>query len=138
MKAAVCRAFAQDLSIEAIDLGDPQAGEVSVKILACAICHSDITYIDGGWGGDLPSIYGHEAVGVVDRVGAGVTDFVSGDRVVVTLIRSCKTCWQCANKNEVLCETHFDLDSRENIHDLKGEHLFQGLRTGAFAENCVV
>jgi len=96
MKAAVCRAFGAPLTIEDLSLASPKSGEVSVAIKACAICHSDLTYIDGGWGGELPAVFGHEASGIVREVGDGVTDFAAGDRVVVTLIRSCGTCHSCA------------------------------------------
>lgn len=89
MKAAVCREFGAPLTIEEVRLDPPQAGELTVKIAACAICHSDITYMQGGWGGALPAVYGHEAAGVVEAVGPDVTDLRPGDHVVVTLIRAC-------------------------------------------------
>ena len=73
MKAAVCREFGKPLSIEEIDLLPAGPGEVTVDIKACAICHSDIFFIEGAWGGTLPAVYGHEAAGVVRSVGAGVT-----------------------------------------------------------------
>ena len=104
MKAAICRTFQEPLTIEDIDLGAPLAGEVRVKIKACAICHSDLFYMDGAWGGDLPAVYGHEAAGIVEAVGAGVTRVRVGDPVCVTLIRSCGSCFHCAQGHEVLCE----------------------------------
>ena len=57
MKAAVCREFGKPLVIEEVNLADEGPGEVRVKIAAVAICHSDITYADGGWGGTLPAIF---------------------------------------------------------------------------------
>ena len=60
-----------------------------MKSLATAICHSDISYADGAWGGTLPAIFGHESVGVVEELGTGVSSVKVGDQVVVTLIRSC-------------------------------------------------
>ena len=89
MKAAVCRAFQQPLTIEHLDLAAPRAGEVRVRIAACAICHSDLLAMDGAWGGDLPAVFGHEAAGVVEEVGAGVAPVRPGDHVVATLLRSC-------------------------------------------------
>jgi len=74
IKAAVCREFGAPLSIEEVSLAEPLAGEVRVTIKACAICHSDITYADGGWGGELPMVLGHEAAGIVESVGSGVRD----------------------------------------------------------------
>src|ERR1700734_4254646 len=91
-KAAVCRVFGAPLTVETIELADPGPGEVLIRTAACAICHSDIFYIDGAWGGELPAVYGHEAAGVVEAVGAGVTRLEPGDHVVATLIRNCGFC----------------------------------------------
>lgn len=96
IKAAVCRQFGAPLTIETVTLAAPEMGEVEVTLKACAICHSDISYIDGGWGGTLPAVYGHEAAGHVSAVGAGVRGVAVGDPVVVTLIRACGTCPSCA------------------------------------------
>ncbi len=139
MKAAGCRAFGSPLVIEQVDLAPPRAGEIRVKLAACAICHSDITYAAGGWGGTLPAVYGHEASGVVEEVGAGVSHVRVGDHVVVTLIRSCGHCIECARGSQVLCETVFPLDERSPLTaHVSGETLVHGLRTGAFAEQVVV
>ena len=73
IKAAVCHAFGQPLDIEEVELRAPVAGEVEVKLAACAICHSDITFASGAWGGSLPAVYGHEAAGHVTAVGDGVS-----------------------------------------------------------------
>lgn len=138
IKAAVCREFAQPLSIEVVELASPGPGEMRVKIAACAICHSDIHYADGAWGGELPTVFGHEAAGVVEEIGRGVDGFAVGDHVVVTLIRSCGECYYCADGDEVLCEGEFSLDGRGPISTPEGERVVQGLRTGAFAEQVIV
>lgn len=138
MKAAVCRAFDAPLVIEELDLAPPQSGEIRVRLAACAICHSDIHYIDGAWGGTLPAVFGHEAAGVIDAVGTGVTHLRSGDHVVVTLIRSCGHCPSCAQGAPVFCETTFPLDRATPLHGAGGEPIEQGLRTGAFAEYVIV
>jgi len=138
IKAAVCREFAKPLSVEDVGLAPPRAGEMRVKIAACAICHSDIHYADGAWGGDLPSVFGHEASGVVEEVGNGVERFRPGDHVVVTLIRSCGSCYYCGDGDEVLCEGEFSLDGAGPITGADGTSIVQGLRTGAFAEQVVV
>ena len=138
MKAAVCTAFGQPLAIQEVALAPPETGEVRVKLAACAICHSDILYMDGAWGGTLPAIYGHEAAGVVAEVGPAVMDIAPGDHVVVTLIRSCGGCHFCAQGEPVLCETSFPLDGQGRLRGADGTALFQGLRTGAFAEEVVV
>ena len=56
MKAAVCRTFGQPLVIEDIEIAPVRPGEIKVKIAACAICHSDIHFMEGAWGGDLPAV----------------------------------------------------------------------------------
>jgi Zn-dependent alcohol dehydrogenase len=138
MKAAVCREHGKPLVIEALEIDAPQAGEVKVKIAACAICHSDIIFMDGGWGGEVPAVYGHEAAGVVDKIGPGVISVKPGDHVVVTLIRSCGHCFFCAQGDQHICETRFPLDANSPLHGEDGEKITHGLRTGAFAEYAVV
>jgi Zn-dependent alcohol dehydrogenase len=138
MRAAVCRAFGQPLTIEEITCDPPGPGEIEVKLAACAICHSDILYAEGAWGGELPAVYGHEAAGTVTRVGAGVLDLACGDHVVVTLIRSCGHCHSCATGTPVTCETALPLDLKTPLRDRSGKPLVQGLRTAAFAESVVV
>ena len=80
IRAAVCREFGQPLTIETLTLAAPGPAEVQVRIEACAICHSDISYADGGWGGHLPAVYGHEGVGRVTAVGAFDVAAQLGDR----------------------------------------------------------
>lgn len=138
MKAAVCREFGKPLVVEEVKLAPPGAGEIRVRLAACAICHSDIFYADGAWGGDLPAVYGHEAAGVVEEAGSGVTGLKPGDHVVVTLIRSCGYCHYCAQGLPVACETSFPLDEKSPLTTVDGTPIRHGLRTGAFAEYAVV
>ena len=138
MKAAVCRAFGEPLVIEDLALAAPNQGEVQVRIKACAICHSDIFYAEGAWGGRLPAVYGHEAAGVVEAVGPGVRSVKPGDHVVVTLIRSCGQCHGCSHGSPTNCEATFPLDEASPLSNGKGEAITHGLRTGGFAEQVVV
>jgi len=138
MKAAVCREFGKPLVIEDLELASPNPGEVRVKISACAICHSDIIYMDGGWGGNPPLVLGHEAAGVVEQVGEGVETVSIGDTVLVTLIRSCGACPCCDKGKFSLCESSFPLDETSPLTDSGGAMIGQGLRTAAFAEQVVV
>ena len=138
MKAAVCRAFKAPLAIEEVELAEPRTGEVEVRIAACAICHSDILFMNGAWGGELPAVAGHEAAGIVERIGEGVTRVAPGDHVVVTLLRSCGHCPACAGGERQLCETRLPLDLRSPLRARDGSPIRQGLRTAAFAEAVVI
>ena len=137
IKAAVAHAFGQPLSIEEVELARPNSGEVEVTLEACAICHSDITYLDGGWGGSLPAVYGHEAAGRISALGDGVTGLKPGDAVVVTLIRSCGTCPSCCTGRPTGCETAYDGD-KGPLSMPDGSKLHQAMASGAFAERVVV
>lgn len=139
MKAAVCREFGQPLSIEQVSLAQPNHGEVQVSIKACAICHSDINYAEGAWGGVLPAVYGHEAAGIVETVGTGVNHVQPGDHVVVTLVRSCGTCGCCEQGFYGSCESSFPLDQKTPLRaENDNSDIVHGLRTSAFAEKVVV
>ena len=138
MRAAVCREFGKPLVIEELELDAPHSGEVRVRLAACAICHSDISFMEGAWGGPLPAVYGHEAAGVVGEVGPDVIGVKTGDRVVVTLIRACGRCYFCAQGEPVFCEATFRLDTEGPLRDANGRAIMQGLRTGAFAEYVTV
>jgi S-(hydroxymethyl)glutathione dehydrogenase/alcohol dehydrogenase len=137
IKAAVCHAFGAPLSIEDVALRAPQAGEVEVTLDAVAICHSDITFAEGGWGGSLPAVYGHEAAGRVRGIGPGVTGLAEGDPVVVTLIRACGQCAPCAGGRPTGCETPYDGDHGP-LSMPDGSKLHQAMACGAFAEAVVV
>ena len=138
MKAAVCHEFGKPLVVEEIELDPPEAGEVKVRLAACAICRSDIHYMNGAWGGSLPVILGHEAAGIVEAAGPGVSLAKPGDHVVVSLIRSCGRCFFCCQGTPTLCEADFALDREPRMHRPDGAAIRQGLRTGAFAEYVVV
>ncbi|PYG33250.1 zinc-binding dehydrogenase [Pelagimonas varians] len=135
IKAAVCTEFGAPLQIEELHLRAPQDGEVEVTLEAVAICHSDISFADGGWGGDLPAVYGHEAAGRVTGLGAGVKNLKHGDRVVVTLIRACGTCANCATGKPTICETP---SAGSPITRADGTEVVQAMNCGAFAEKVVV
>ncbi len=138
MKAAICYEFGKPLVVEEITLDPPQRGEVKVKLAACAICHSDIHYAEGVWGGTLPVVFGHEASGIVEEVGDQVTMVQPGDHVVVSLLRSCGHCFFCDQGELHLCEGNFPIDEQGRLHTKDGQALGHGLRTGAFAEYVVV
>jgi Zn-dependent alcohol dehydrogenase len=140
IEAAVCRAFGEPLALEQLELRGPGPGEVGVRVAACAICHSDVAYMRGAWGGALPAVYGHEAAGIVEEVGAGVDDVQPGEHVVVTLIRSCGRCRQCLRGLPSFCERMAELPLSRNppLTTPEGEPVFHALRTSAFAERVTV
>ncbi len=123
--------------VEDVDLGEPQAGEVGVRVHACGICHSDLTFMEGLWDGDLPAVYGHEVAGVVTSVGAGVAGVAAGDHVVVALVRTCGECFFCRRGRPTQCEGKFAIDQRDVLSG-GGRRIVQGLRVGGFAESATV
>jgi S-(hydroxymethyl)glutathione dehydrogenase/alcohol dehydrogenase len=135
MRAAVCREFGRPLTLEDLELAPPGPGEVRVRVDACGICHSDVAYAEGAWGGPLPAVYGHEAAGVVLETGPDVDGLEPGRAVVVGLVRSCGRCELCARGLPALCEASFALDDRS---PLGAGEIAQGMRVGAFAEEVVV
>lgn len=137
IKAAVCHAFGTPLSVEDVALRAPDAGEVGVTLRAVAICHSDIAYADGAWGGSLPAVYGHEAAGHITAVGPGVRGLALGDAVVVTLIRACGSCPSCAGGTPTICQTPYNGDHGP-LKTMDGGKLHQAMACGAFAEQVVV
>lgn len=136
VRAAVCRRHDEPMSIETLLLAPPGPGQVRVRLEATAICHSDIALARGDWGGDLPAVFGHEAIGrVVDTTGPGPA---LGARVLVTLIRSCGTCRACRRGHEVACRTPASAPRRSPLSTPDGEVVAQGLGTAAFADEVVV
>ena len=137
MLAAVCREFGKPLEIEDLSLDAVVGTDVRVRVEACAICHSDIHYAEGAWGGDLPAVYGHEAAGTVVDVGGDVDDVRVGERVAMSLIRSCGKCRQCARGLEVFCEAELGPRS-DRLRTADGERVQAALRCGAFAMEATV
>jgi S-(hydroxymethyl)glutathione dehydrogenase / alcohol dehydrogenase len=136
-RAAVCHAFSDPLAVEDVTLDPPGPDEVRVRVTACAVCHSDVAYAAGAWGGDLPAVFGHEACGTVVEAGEG-TPLEEGERVVVSLVRSCGACARCREGAPALCSARFRLDETSPIRLADGRRAAQGMRCGAFAEEAVV
>ncbi|SHO67155.1 alcohol dehydrogenase, propanol-preferring [Pseudoxanthobacter soli DSM 19599] len=107
MKAAVVRAFGQPLAIEEVAVPEPGAGQIQVRIHASGVCHTDLHAAEGDWPvkPNPPFIPGHEGVGYVSAVGAGVKHVKEGDRVGVPwLYTACGHCTHCLGGWETLCE----------------------------------
>ena len=135
IRAALCREHGQPLTVETVHLAGPRAGEVTVEIDAVAICHSDIAYAQGAWGGQLPAVYGHEAVGRVSAVGTGAP-LAEGDVVLVTLIRACGLCAPCRSGAPTRCTAESDPAHPLALPD--GGAVAQAMHCGAFAEAVTV
>ena len=137
-QAAVARAFAAPLSLETITLPPPPANCVRVRLTALSICGSDLTFLSGAWGGALPALYGHEAAGVVEAVGTGVSRVALGMRVMAGLLRWCGSCASCDDARLPDCETTLPPDAMATLHDPQGQAVWQAMSIGAFAEAIVV
>ncbi|OGN88467.1 MAG: zinc-binding dehydrogenase [Chloroflexi bacterium RBG_13_46_14] len=138
MKAAVCYEYGKPLVVEELDMESPHKNEVKVKIAATAVCHSDLHFMSGDLPGALPFVPGHESAGYVDEVGEGVTNVKPGDRVVVSLLRSCGECMYCKTGRPSMCQATWPLDSESRLKNKKGVAVNHGLRVGSFAEYCMV
>lgn len=120
-----------------VEIDDPQAGEVRVRISHCGVCHSDLTVFKGPSSYPLPAILGHEATGTIEAVGPGV-DRKIGERVVLSMRSPCGHCYQCTRGMPVLCERASPTSSREPRVVWRGTPVFRGFRLGAFADLVLV
>ena len=104
IKAAVLEEFGAPLAVRDIDLAEPKAGEVLVRLVACGVCHTDLYTASGADpSGYAPTVLGHEGAGVVERVGGGVTSVVPGDHVVTLFSPQCGECIHCKSTRTNLC-----------------------------------
>src|SRR5829696_6617149 len=104
MGAPTPYAESKPLSIAEVDLDPPGPGEVLVKIAAAGLCHSDLSVIDGNRPRPMPMVLGHEAAGVVEKLGSDVDDLSEGDHVVLVFVPSWGHCVACAEGRPALCE----------------------------------
>jgi S-(hydroxymethyl)glutathione dehydrogenase/alcohol dehydrogenase len=102
-KAAICRELNKPVVVEEISVDAPKRGEVTVKIAACGVCHSDLSATNGTIALPPPLVLGHEAAGEVIEVGEGVTGLALGDHVVSSFIYMCGKCRFCSAGRPVLC-----------------------------------
>jgi alcohol dehydrogenase len=107
MGAPAPYAGSRPLEILEVDLAPPGRDEVLLRVRAAGLCHSDLSVIDGNRPRPLPMVLGHEGAGVVEEIGAGVTDLSVGDHVVTTFVPSCGHCNPCQDQRPALCEPGF-------------------------------
>jgi S-(hydroxymethyl)glutathione dehydrogenase/alcohol dehydrogenase len=103
-RAAVLEEFGQPLAVQDVDLAEPKAGEVRVKVSACGVCHTDLYTASGADPtGYAPCVLGHEGAGVVDAVGDGVALVRTGDHVVTLFAPECGQCVHCLSLRTNRC-----------------------------------
>jgi NDMA-dependent alcohol dehydrogenase len=102
-KAAICRELNKPVVVEQISVDGPKRGEVTVKIAACGVCHSDLSATNGTIALPPPLVLGHEGAGEIVEVGEGVGEFAVGDHVVTSFIYMCGKCRFCSGGRPVLC-----------------------------------
>src|ERR671919_220454 len=96
IRAAVLEEFGAPLEVQQVDLEEPRAGEVLLRLEACGVCHTDLYTASGADpSGYSPTVLGHEGAGVVERVGEGVESLVAGDHVVALFSPQCRECVHC-------------------------------------------
>lgn len=137
MKAAVLYAPNQPLAIEEVEIDEPAPNEVVVKTSAAGVCHSDLHFMEGKYPYPLPTVLGHEAAGVVEKVGSTVTKVKPGDRVVVAFVTSCGACDPCVTGKPYLCRNSNAL-GRVGRLKLNGQPIMQFSNMSAFAEKQLV
>lgn len=137
-------AQSKPIVIETIELAPPGPGEVLVRIRAAGLCHSDLSVINGDRPRPMPMALGHEAAGVIEALGEGVSDLVPGDHVVMVFMPSCGHCLPCAEGRPALCEPGAKANAAGTL--ISGSvrlsnpagHVHHHLGVSAFAEYAVV
>ncbi|QKV98115.1 S-(hydroxymethyl)mycothiol dehydrogenase [Streptomyces sp. NA02950] len=137
VRAVIARAKGSPVQTETIVVPDPGPGEAVVRVQACGVCHTDLHYREGGISDDFPFLLGHEAAGVVESVGEGVTEVAPGDFVILNWRAVCGQCRACLRGRPWYCfNTH---NARQKMTlAATGQELSPALGIGAFAEKTLV
>ncbi len=136
VQAVIVRAKDAPVEVVTITIPDPGPGEAVVRVQACGVCHTDLHYQQGGIGDDYPYLLGHEAAGVVEAVGAGVTEVAPGDYVILNWRAVCGDCRACRRGTPWYCFNTHNAAQRMTLED--GTELTPALGIGAFAEKTLV
>src|SRR5262245_21540119 len=136
VQGVVARAKGEPVSIETIVIPDPGPGEAVVAIQACGVCHTDLHYREGGINDDFPFLLGHEAAGVVESVGEGVTNVKPGDYVILNRRAVCGNCRSCLKGKPWICFSTYNATQKMTLTD--GTVLSPALGIGAFVEKTLV
>ena len=135
VRGVVAKAKGEPVSIESIEVPDPGPGEVLIDVQACGVCHTDLHYREGAINDDFPFLLGHEAAGLVEEVGEGVTNVVPGDFVILNWRAVCGDCRSCRRGRPWYC---FATHNATRKMTLDGQALSPALGIGAFAEKTLV
>ncbi|KAL4565815.1 hypothetical protein LXL04_029921 [Taraxacum kok-saghyz] len=145
-KAAVAWEAGKPLVMEEVEVAPPQKMEVRIKILFTSLCHTDVYFWEAeGQNPVFPRIFGHEAGGVVESVGEGVTDLQPGDHVLPVFTGECKECAHCKSEESNMCDLlRINTDRGVMIHDqtsrfsINGKPIFHFVGTSTFSEYTVL
>jgi S-(hydroxymethyl)mycothiol dehydrogenase len=136
VRGVISRKKGEPVEVVDVVIPDPGPGEVVVDITACGVCHTDLTYRDGGINDEYPFLLGHEAAGTVEAVGDGVTAVEPGDFVVLNWRAVCGQCRACKRGRPHLCFDTFNAEQKMTLTD--GTELTPALGIGAFADKTLV
>ncbi len=109
MKAAVLYEAGKPLVIENVELDDPKANEIMIKLEAVGVCHTDLSFMKGDMPCPMPVVVGHEGCGIVEKVGPGVTSVQPGDKVITMVSFSCGKCKFCAQGMPTRCVENINI-----------------------------
>ena len=140
VKAVVARATGAPVEVTTINVPDPGPGEAVVQVQTCGVCHTDLHYREGGINDEFPFLLGHEAAGVVESVGEGVTSVAPGDFVVLNWRAVCGDCRACNRGEPQYCFNTHNATQKMTLAegDDAGTELSPALGIGAFAEKTLV
>jgi S-(hydroxymethyl)mycothiol dehydrogenase len=136
VRGVIARSKGEPVEITTVVVPDPGPGEALVAVQACGVCHTDLHYREGGIGEDFPYLLGHEAAGVVEAVGDGVTGVAPGDFVILNWRAVCGQCRACRRGRPWYCFSTHNASQKMTLAD--GTVLSPALGIGAFAEKTLV
>src|SRR4051812_46958202 len=136
VRGVVARSRGAKVSVETVVVPDPGPGEALVQVQSCGVCHTDLHYREGGINDEFPFLLGHEAAGVVEAVGDGVTDVAPGDFVILNWRAVCGQCRACLRGRPWYCFNTHNATQKMTLKD--GTELSPALGIGAFIEKTLV
>ena len=136
VRGVIAAAEGEPVTIEDVVIPDPGPGEAVVAVQACGVCHTDLHYREGGINDEFPFLLGHEAAGVVESVGDGVSEVAPGDFVILNWRAVCGQCRSCLRGNPHICFSTHNASQKMTLSD--GAELSPALGIGAFADKTLV